>query len=323
MAVHSRYYCAQMPLLPALLRPLVRPSLRHRLIAYAVPRLRKSRELDTAERERGRIERWHGTLDRSLPTQAVFGFDRRFEVEVSDEGGFPTYTITPRGRAVTRTVFYVHGGGYVAPIDPMHVRYAVRLARALDARVVMPDYPLAPEHTWADSHKALVASAAKWAASGDVILAGDSAGGGIALALALSLRDLGGPQASSLLLISPWVDLTTSTPDTPAYDQIDPWLFLGKLKAYALWWAGSSADLARPEVSPGLADLVGLPRALMFCGTRDLLVPGCRLLASRASEAGWDLTYVEEPDLLHVYPLLPGVPEAGRAWRRTRAFFGV
>ena len=60
--------------------------------------------------------------------------------------------------------------------------------------------------------------------------------------------------------------------------------------------------------------------ALMFCGTRDLLVPGCRLLVRRAEEAGWDLTYVEEADLIHVYPILPGIPEARRAWRRTVDF---
>ncbi len=135
------------------------------------------------------------------------------------------------------------------------------------------------------------------------------------MALAEALRDRGGPQPAELLLISPWVDLSTSTPETPSYDAVDPWLFLGKVRAYARWWAGSEADLTRPEVSPALGDLDGLPRALMLCGTRDLLVPGCRLLARRAADADWDLTYVEQPDLLHVYPLLP-VPEA-RAARRT------
>ena len=92
------------------------------------------------------------------------------------------------------------------------------------------------------------------------------------------------------------------------------------MHAYAGWWAGTPDDLGRPEVSPGLGDLTGLPPALMFCGTRDLLVPGCRLLVRRAAEAGWDLTYVEEPDLIHVYPILPGIPEARRAWRRTVDF---
>jgi acetyl esterase/lipase len=70
----------------------------------------------------------------------------------------------------------VHGGGYMAPIDPFHVRYATRLADAIGARVVMPDYPLAPEHTWKDSHDALVDDAARWAGSeGGAVLAGDSA----------------------------------------------------------------------------------------------------------------------------------------------------
>ena len=100
----------------------------------------------------------------------------------------------------------------------------------------------------------------------------------------------------------------------------DTWLFLGKLRAYAQWWAGSAEDLARPEVSPGLADLSGLPPTLMFCGTRDTLAPGCRLLARRAAEAGWPLEYVEVPDLIHVFPLLPLVPEARVAWHHTLEF---
>ena len=75
-------------------------------------------------------------------------------------------------------------------------------------------------------------------------------------------------------------------------------------------------------MSPALADLSDLPRTLMFCGTRDSLAPGCRLLAERAAEAGWDLTYVEEPGLIHVYPMLPFLPEARRAFRQTRQFLG-
>jgi monoterpene epsilon-lactone hydrolase len=152
------------------------------------------------------------------------------------------------------------------------------------------------------------------------VLAGDSAGGGLALAVALTVRDHGGRQPSHLLLISPWVDLTISTPETHEVTKTDPWLFLGKMQAYAEWWAGSPEDLGRPEVSPALGDLAGLPPALMFFGTRDSLWPGGRLLARRAEEAGWPLTFVEEPDLLHVYPVLPFLPEAARAWRRTREF---
>ena len=301
------------------------PSRQHELIAWAVPRLRKCRDLDTVDAERARLESWHDGLDRSLPTRVVPGFHRRFAVVVETltgpRGEFPSYVVTPRGIEPERTVVLIHGGGFVAPLDPFHVRYATRLATALRARVVLPDYPLAPEHSWRDSHAALVDLVARWAGSpGELVLAGDSAGGGLALALALSLRDRGGPQPDRLVLHSPWADLTTSTPDTAAFSERDTWLFLGKLHAYAGWWAGSPDDLGRPEVSPALACLDGLPPALVFCGTRDTLAPGCRLLAERAAASTWNLTYVEVPDLIHVYPLLPFVPEARRAWWQTLEF---
>lgn len=297
------------------------PSLRHDLFAVALPRLRKVREIDDETAERQRIERWHREVDRSFPTRAVRRFDRLFEVHETDIG-FPVHTMRRRGTTPRRTVLYLHGGGFVGPTDPFHVKYAAKLATELDAEVVLPDYPLAPEHTWRDSHDALVELASSLVAERPTIVAGDSAGGGIALAVALSLRDRVGAQPTHLLLHAPWVDLTTSTPATRWYARRDPWLMLTKLEAYARWWAGSDADLDRPEVSPALADLAGLPPALVFCGTRDLLLPGCRLLASRAREAGWDLTFVEEPDLIHVYPILSMLPEARTAWRTTADFLG-
>ena len=258
------------------------PSRRHELLALAVPRLRRSRDIDSPEAERARLVRWHEGLDRSLPTRTLLRFDRRFSVVRDDGAGFPTYVITPRHTAPTRTLFYVHGGGYVGPIDPHHVRYATRLATVLGARVVMPDYPLAPEHTWRDSFDAMTTLAARWAGE-PMVLAGDSAGGGYALAIAQALRDRGGPQPAHLVLHAPWTDLTTSTPETETVTLGDPWLFLGKLRAYAGWWAGSPEDLGRPEVSPAFGSLAGLPPAIMLYGTRDTLAPGCRLLLSEKS----------------------------------------
>ncbi len=303
------------------------PSRRHALLAQAVPRLRRSRELESQQAERARLEKWHATLDRGFPTAAVPFFGRRYavvreELSAHSSGrGFPAYTLTRRGHSPSRTVVYLHGGGFVGPIDPYQVRYAARMASALGARVVMPDYPLTPEHTWVDSHEPIVDLVTRQLqSSDDVVLVGDSAGGGLALAVALTLRDRGGPQPSHLLLISPWVDLTISTPETHQVTLDDPWLFIGKMQAYAEWWAGSPADLGRPEVSPGLGDLTGLPPALMFFGTRDSLWPGGQLLARRAKEAGWPLSTVEEPGLIHVYPILPFLPEAARAWRQTLAF---
>src|SRR3954466_14434111 len=107
------------------------PSRRHELLASAVPKLRKSRELDDPETERARLERWHATLDRGFPTGMVPLFGRRFAVVRKElPAGFPSYTLTRRGTTPRRTVVYVHGGGFVAPIDPWQVRYAARLATA-------------------------------------------------------------------------------------------------------------------------------------------------------------------------------------------------
>ncbi len=297
------------------------PSRRHELVAYAVPRVRRSRELVSPEHEKQRLVAWHNELDRALPTHAVPRFGRRFSVVREDGAGFPAYVITPRHVRPTRTLFYVHGGGFIAPIDPFHVRYATRLAAAIGARVVMPDYPLAPEHTWRDSFDAMTALASRWAEE-SMVLAGDSAGGGYALALAQAVRDRGGPQPTHLVMHAPWVDLTTSTPETETVTLTDPWLFIGKIRAYAEWWAGSPDDLGLPEVSPVFGSLAGLPPALMMYGTRDTLAPGCRLLTTRSVEDGWDLSVIEEQRLIHVYGLLPFVPEARRAFGQTVAFLG-
>ena len=218
-----------------------------------------------------------------------------------------------------RTVVYLHGGGFVAPIDPFHVRYATRLAAALGARVVMPDYPLAPEHTWRDSHDA---ARRRWSrgccrTAGGVVLAGDSAGGGLALAVALTLRDRGGPQPSHLLLISPVGRPDHQHARRPSRSRDRP-VAVHRQDAGVRRVVGGLArrTWAGPRSPPALGDLAGLPPALMFFGTRDSLAPGGRLLARRAAEAGWDLTSVEEPGLIHVYPILPFLPEAGRAWRQ-------
>ena len=102
------------------------------------------------------MEQWHATLDRTLPTRLVPGFERRFSVVTEEVAGFPVHVVTPRHRDPDRTIFYVHGGGFMAPIDPFHVRYVAGLASSLGARVVLPDYPLAPEHSWRDSYEPLV-----------------------------------------------------------------------------------------------------------------------------------------------------------------------
>ena len=171
------------------------PSRQHELIAWAVPRLR-SPATSTRSRRSARLERWHDQLDRSLPTRVVPGFHRRFAVVVE--------TLTGRGRVpgVRRHPARDRPGADRGPRARRRLRgaagpvpRAVRDTaghRAAGAGGAARLPAGAPEHSWRDSHAALVDLVARWAAKpGQLVLAGDSAGGGLALALALSLRDRG------------------------------------------------------------------------------------------------------------------------------------
>lgn len=291
------------------------PSLSHRLVSFVLPRLNPKSTIRDVEKFRAAlVEHNKGRL--TMPPESV---RRSHDIEVIDLG-FPAYVVTRRGSSAwSRTIVHLHGGSFTSPSHKQQWKWALRLAAKTDARLVFPAYPLAPEFSWRDSHEPLVGMVESLLGEGPVVLAGDSAGGGLALALAESIRDRGGPQPSHLLLIAPWVDLTGSAPGTEEAAARDPWLHWDNHHTYAMFWAGTAEDLARPEVSPGLGRLDGLPPTLMFCGTHDMLYPGCVVLAERAEETGWDLEFVVGHGMLHVYPILP-ISEARPALRQAASF---
>jgi acetyl esterase/lipase len=276
-----------------------------------IPVVRRAAEVDDPDRVRRQVLDRQAKDGSGPPPRTVRGLD----VAEIDGVGFPVHDLQPAGTTPTRTVLFLHGGGFVGGIDRFHWRFVATLARETGSRVVVPDYPLTPRHTWSDSQPRLLDLFEQLAiqSPGGVTLAGDSAGGGLALALAQQAARRPGPQPTRLLLISPWVDLAGTTPGTEQVAAYDPWLKLSKLRLYGGWWAGDD-DPARPEVSPLHGDYAGLPRTLVLCGTRDLLVPQVREAVRRAAAAGVHVTYREEQGLLHVYPLLP-VPEARPALR--------
>lgn len=290
------------------------PSLQHAVVSRVLPLLRRNMSPDDVPAMRAALTEENRRAREGPPASVR----RAHEETISNAHSFPVFTLWAAGtdEPPGRAVVHVHGGAFVHPSHDRHWRFATELADALGARAVVPAYPLAPEFTVEDSFEALVALVADLVAEcpEGVVLSGDSAGGGLALAVALALRDRGS-SPEKLVLIAPWVDLTGETPGTREAAARDPWLSYPHLSIYASFWAGSDdpAALADPRVSPGLGDLTGLPPALMLCGTRDLLQPGCGALFARADDADWPLEYVVAPDLLHVYPLLP-VPEARTAF---------
>jgi len=292
------------------------PSLQHAVASRVVPILRRNMSADDIPAMRSALARANRSVKEAPPKDVR----RTHEESVGNVHGFPVFTLSrPGAENSGPTVLYLHGGAYVRPADARHWRFVTRLADALEARAVLPVYPLAPEFTVEDSFDGMVELFEEVASQSPegVILVGDSAGGGYALALAEALRDRGGPQPDRLVLIAPWVDLTGTTPGTLEAAERDPWLSHPHLAIYASMWAGTddAARLATPRLSPGLGDLEGLPPTLMLCGTRDLLQPACDALFARAEEADWPVEYVVAPGLIHVYPLLP-IPEAREAFRQ-------
>lgn len=243
-------------------------------------------------------------------------------VQAVDAGGVVADRVHVGSAATDRCVLYLHGGAYVSGSRTSHRSLAARLARAAGATVLLPEYRLAPEHPFPaalddarDSWHFLLKEG--WSAN-RIAVAGDSAGGGLALALLLALRDAGEPLPACAIGISPWTDLDRSEATVGGDALTDPLLSLDGLLDNGAMYAGSEAR--NPLASPVFGDLSGLPPLLLQSGTRDLLTSDSSRVAERARAAGVDVTLELHSGLIHVWHMYPHVPEAQRALERIGAF---
>jgi len=215
------------------------------------------------------------------------------------------------------TVLLLHGGAYCVGSPRTHRALAAWLARDTGLPVVVPDYRLAPEHPFPAGLDDALAVYDALAAQGPVVLAGDSAGGGLALALALRLRDNGRPAPAALALLSPWVDLRSA--HQPADQPGEAMLTAAWMQACAAHYAGTATD--DPRASPLLANLQGLPPVLVQCGTDELLYDQSRSLHAALQAAGVDSTLDVTPHRWHVFQLHAGqLPSADAAVARIARF---
>ncbi|WP_187774203.1 alpha/beta hydrolase [Lolliginicoccus suaedae] len=205
-------------------------------------------------------------------------------------------------------VLYLHGGGYTLGSPSTHRSIASYLARYAQATVTTLDYRLAPEHPYPAAVEDAVAAYAALLADGmppgRIVLAGDSAGGGLVLSTALRLRSSGAPLPAALVLISPWIDLTVSD----LSETRDPMLSAPWLRECARRYiAGGPLDA---EVDPLHADLAGLPPTLIHVGSDEILLHDAKRLAAHAQEAGVDVTLTVLEGLWHVVHLHSGLLRA-------------
>lgn len=236
--------------------------------------------------------------------------------EPVDAGGVPAeWTIAP-GADPDRALVYFHGGSYNAGGIGSHRALCTQLARAAGLRVLSVDYRLAPEHPHpAAVEDACAALRSVWKsglAPAQVALAGDSAGGGLALAALVALRDAGDPLPAAVALLSPWTDLTLSGASFLGKADVDP-MIVPDVLAVARDRYVADADAAAPAISPLFADLASLPPMLVQVGTDECLLDDSTRLAERASDAGVDVVLEVWDDMIHVWQAFFGMLPEGRA----------
>ena len=226
-------------------------------------------------------------------------------------GIFKARYITRRENANNKVILYLHGGAYTAG----DIKYASGFGSILCARtgadVLCPAYRLAPEHPFPAALRDAVASYEYLLHEGNrpenISFVGESAGGGLILALALELKSSGLPLPHKLVAISPWTDLTLSGQSYTENRDTDPTLYQDLLHLYAAMYAKN--DLTNPLVSPLYGDLSGLPPALIIAGGDELLLSDAVNIAKRISAFGGSCRLIVEDGMWHAYPLF-SCPEA-------------
>lgn len=223
-------------------------------------------------------------------------------------------------------VVHFHAGGYLIGSSTSHRDMAARIARAAGARVFLPDYRLAPENpapaaledALAVHHGVL----ADGTAPADLVVSGDSAGGGLALSLLVSLRDAAAPLPAAAFLCSPWADLTLSGDSMEGRAAADPLVSRDVLQGMADGFLGGTGIPATDlRVSPLFADLSGLPPLLVQAGTSEVLEDDAVRIVDRVLTARGDATLQLGYEMVHVYQMFADrIPEAADAIERIGAF---
>lgn len=236
------------------------------------------------------------------------------KVEAIDIAGLPAELLTPQGADPARALLYLHGGGYCLGSPRSHRALAGKLAAAIGCVALVPDYRLAPEHRFPaavdDAVKAYRHLLGEMIAPGRIVIAGDSAGGGLTIATAIAIRDSGLPQPGCLFAISPWANLEqTGT----AYAAVlhDPMLTREGLQEFADAYLQGEGP-AHPLASPALGDLRELPPILIHAGGQEILASDAALLAERAGLAGVEVRVEIWPEMIHVWHAFGDWLGAGR-----------
>lgn len=239
-------------------------------------------------------------------------------------GGVDGIEVAVKGKATDHVVLYFHGGVYVIGSAKSSVALAGDLARRTGASAITVDYRLAPEHPYPaaveDAQAAYEGLLERGIDPGRIAFAGESAGGGLAVAALLALRDSGRPLPSCAYLMSPYADLTLSGETLTAKEPFDPILTPDALRTRVPDYV-SGEDAANPKISPIFGDLSGLPPLLIQSGSHEILLSDAVRLAGRAAIADVHVVLEVTPGAPHVFQGFAGFLDEGSAALDSAAAF--
>jgi monoterpene epsilon-lactone hydrolase len=241
--------------------------------------------------------------------------------------GVPTAEITVDGVEPRHVVLYFHGGVYVIGDAFLAADLASQVGRRMHAKVISVDYRLAPEHPYPasvdDALSAYEALLHTGVDPSDIALAGESAGGGLAVATLVNARDRGLPLPAAAFVMSPYADLTLAGTTMETRREVDPLLSRELLQPRVADYV-SGQDAALPLISPVFADLTGLPPLIIQAGTHEVLLDDAIRLARQAAAADVEVTLEITPRVPHVFQAYhPILDEAAAALDRAGQFLSA
>ncbi len=259
---------------------------------------------------------WQQRRQRIEEVGSVWPVAEDIALEAVDIDGVPAeWSIAP-GSDPSRVLLYFHGGGYCSGSILSHRRLVTEAGRAAKVRTLAVAYRLAPEHPFP---AALDDAVSAWRfllrsgiAAGQIGVGGDSAGGGLTVALINRLRDAGEPVPGCAWVVSPWTDLTLSGSTLATRDAVDPIIHKAYLAELADAYLPPDMDRRDARVSPLFADLSGLPPTLIQVGACETLLEDSTRFAAAAGAANVALTLQVWPDMIHAFPMWNAHLEAGR-----------
>ena len=267
---------------------------------------------------------------RKNPVEPAWRCPADFLYELIDTENFRMEYLRPAAVVTGRVILQLHGGGYLGPMKNIYRRFAVKYSKlSFGADVLTLDYRVAPEHPFPAAVEDAVA-AYRWLlenknyCADQIVVAGDSAGGGLSLALVMYLKDHGIPLPGGIIVMSPWTDVTLSGPSYETNYDIDP--LFGNSKENMLYdnsYIGD-ADKKNPYLSPLFGDYKGLPPMLMQVGDLEVLLSDTQSVAEKAKAAGVKVRCTVYNGMFHVFQMgLDLIPESREAWEEAGEFLRI